>query len=61
MNWVLDTDSRGLFDNVSHGWTMKFIEHRVADRRMLSLIQKWLQAGSTCGLRPGVIQSHAAT
>jgi group II intron reverse transcriptase/maturase len=33
------------FDNVSHEWVMKFIEHRVADRRMLRLIQKWLKAG----------------
>ena len=45
VNWVLDADIRGFFDNMSHEWTMKFIEHRVADRRMLRLIQKWLQAG----------------
>src|SRR6516225_5600095 len=30
---------------MSHEWTMKFLEHRVADRRMLRLIQKWLKAG----------------
>ena len=35
----------GFFDNMSHEWAMKFIEHRVADRRMLRLIQKWLKAG----------------
>jgi RNA-directed DNA polymerase len=45
VNWVLDADIRGFFDNVSHEWVMKFIEHRVADRRMLRLIQKWLKAG----------------
>jgi group II intron reverse transcriptase/maturase len=45
VNWVLDADIRGFFDNMSHEWTMKFVEHRVADRRMLRLIQKWLQAG----------------
>jgi RNA-directed DNA polymerase len=45
VNWVLDADIRGFFDNMSHEWTMKFIEHRVTDRRMLSLIQKWLKAG----------------
>src|SRR5919108_1378709 len=45
VNWVLDADIRGFFDNMSHEWTMKFIEHRVADRRILRLIQKWLQAG----------------
>src|SRR5579864_3470592 len=45
VNWVLDADIRGFFDNMSHEWTMKFIEHRVADRRTLHLIQKWLRAG----------------
>ena len=45
VNWVLDADIRGFFDNMSHEWTMKFIEHRVAYRRMLRLIQKWLKAG----------------
>ena len=45
VNWVLDGDIRGFFDNMNHEWTMKFIEHRVADRRMLRLIEKWLQAG----------------
>jgi RNA-directed DNA polymerase len=45
VNWVLDADICGFFDNLSHEWTMKFIEHRVADRRILRLIQKWLKAG----------------
>ena len=45
VNWVLDADIRGFFDNMSHEWTMKFIKHRVADRRILRLIQKWLKAG----------------
>src|SRR6202023_1607908 len=45
VNWVLDADIRGFYDNLSHGWTMKFIEHRVADPRILRLIQKWLKAG----------------
>ena len=45
VKWVLDADIRGFFDNVSHEWVMKFIEHRVADPRMLRLIQKWLKAG----------------
>jgi RNA-directed DNA polymerase len=45
VNWVLDADIRGFFDNLSHAWTMKFIEHRVADRRILRLIRKWLKAG----------------
>jgi len=45
VNWVLDADIRGFFDNMSHEWTAKFIEHRVADRRIIRLIQKWLKAG----------------
>src|SRR6202030_1788316 len=49
VNWVLDADIRGFFDNMSHEWTMKFIEHRVADHRMLRLIQKWLKAGVSGG------------
>ena len=45
VNWVLDADIRGFFDQMSHEWTMKFVEHRVADHRILRLIQKWLKAG----------------
>jgi retron-type reverse transcriptase len=45
VNWVLDADIRGFYDNLNHEWTMKFIEHRAADRRILRLIQKWLKAG----------------
>ena len=45
VNWILDADIRGFFDNMNHEWTMKFVEHRVADHRILRLIQKWLKAG----------------
>src|SRR6202522_1876764 len=45
VNWVLDADIRGFFDQMSHEWTMKFVQHRVADQRILRLIQKWLKAG----------------
>src|SRR5437588_2176030 len=45
VNWILDADVRGFFDNMSHEWLVKFIEHRVADRRILRLVQKWLRAG----------------
>jgi len=45
VNWVLDADIRGFFDNLSHGWLVRFIEHRVADRRVVRLIRKWLNAG----------------
>jgi len=45
VNWVLDLDIKGFFDAISHEWLMKFIEHRIADRRVVRLIQKWLNAG----------------
>ena len=45
VNWVLDADIRGFFDNVDHEWMMRFLQHRIADRRVLRLIQKWLKAG----------------
>jgi group II intron reverse transcriptase/maturase len=45
VNWVLDADIRGFFDAIDHGWLVKFIEHRIADRRVVRLIQKWLNAG----------------
>jgi retron-type reverse transcriptase len=45
VNWVLDADIRGFFDTLDHGWLVRFIEHRVADRRVVRLIQKWLRAG----------------
>src|SRR5919198_166463 len=45
VNWVLDLDIRGFFDTIDHGWLVKFIEHRIADRRVVRLIQKWLRAG----------------
>ena len=45
VRWVLDADIRGFFDAIDHGWLMKFIEHRIADRRILRLIRKWLSAG----------------
>jgi retron-type reverse transcriptase len=45
VNWILDADIQGFFDHVSHDWALKFVEHRVADRRMLRLIRKWLKAG----------------
>lgn len=45
VNWVLDADIRGFFDNLNHEWLLKFLEYRVGDRRILRLIQKWLKAG----------------
>ena len=45
VNWVLDADIRGFFSAIDHGWMQQFLEHRIADNRMLSLIRKWLKAG----------------
>jgi len=45
VNYVLDADIQGFFDNLDKAWMIKFVEHRVADRRTLRLIQKWLKAG----------------
>jgi len=45
VNYIVDADIRGFFDNLSHEWLLKFVQHRVADRRILRLIQKWLKAG----------------
>jgi len=45
INWILDLDIRKFFDSVQHEWIQQFVEHRVADRRVLRLIQKWMRAG----------------
>ena len=44
VSWVLDADIRGFFDTLDHGWLVKFVEHRIGDRRIVRLIQKWLSA-----------------
>jgi RNA-directed DNA polymerase len=45
VNWVLDADLRDFFTSLDHGWLQKFLEHRIADKRVLRLIQKWVSAG----------------
>jgi group II intron reverse transcriptase/maturase len=45
VNWVLNVDIRGYYDAIVHDWLVTFIEHRIADRRIVRLIQKWLKAG----------------
>ena len=45
VNWILDADIRGFFDNLNHDWVVKFIKHRIQDERVIRLIQKWLKAG----------------
>jgi len=45
VNWVLDVDIRDYFSSLDQSWLVKFLEHRIADKRVLRLIQKWLKAG----------------
>ena len=45
VNWVLDADICNFFVSLDQGWLMKFLEHRISDKRILRLIQKWLKAG----------------
>lgn len=47
INWVLDADIQGFFDNMDHEWLLKFLQYRIADKRILRLIAKWLKAGVT--------------
>ena len=45
VSWVLDADIRDFFTSLDHDWLERFVEHRIADRRLLRLIQKWVKAG----------------
>jgi retron-type reverse transcriptase len=45
VNWILDLDIRSFFDKLQHEWLVKFVEHRIGDKRVVRLIQKWLKAG----------------
>jgi len=45
VSWVLDADIRGFYDAVDHEWLVKFVEHRIADRRVVRHVKKWLKAG----------------
>ena len=45
VNWVLDADIRGFFDAIDHDWLIQFIEHRIADKRVVRHVKKWLNAG----------------
>jgi len=53
INHVLDCDIRGFFDTISHEWLIKFLEYRIADKRIIGLIKKWLNAGV---LEDGVVK-----
>ena len=45
INWVVDIDIRAFFDTVSREWLVRFLEHRIGDKRVIRLIIKWLRAG----------------
>ena len=45
VNWIVDADIRSFFDEIDHGWMLRFLEHRIADQRVIRLIRKWLEAG----------------
>ena len=45
VNWILDADLQSFFDTLKHEWLVKFLEHRIADQRVIRMIQKWLNAG----------------
>ena len=46
VSWVLDADIQKFFDQMEHDWVMRFVEHRIADKRVLRLIRKWLRVGT---------------
>src|SRR5256885_16544844 len=48
-NWILDADIRGFYDAIDHKWLRRFVEHRIAAKRVLRVIQKWLNAGAKEG------------
>ena len=45
VNWILDADIAKFFDTIEHDWLIRFVEHRVADARVVRLIKSWLHAG----------------
>jgi RNA-directed DNA polymerase len=45
VSFILDVDIQSFFDEVNHEWLIRFLEHRIGDRRIIRLIRKWLQAG----------------
>ena len=45
IEWVLEADLKNFFGSLSHEWMLRFVEHRVGDRRLISLIRRWLKAG----------------
>jgi RNA-directed DNA polymerase len=44
VSWILDADLKGFFDTIDHQWMMRFLAHRIADKRLLRLVKSWLSA-----------------
>lgn len=66
VNWVLDADFRDYFSSLDHRWLVRMLEHRIGDRRILRLIQRWLAAGvieegSWTAFEEGVPQGASAS
>jgi retron-type reverse transcriptase len=51
VTWVFEADIRKFFDSVNHDWLMRMLSHRIADARVLRLMELWLKAGV---LEPGI-------
>ena len=56
VSWILDADIRSFFDEISQEWLIRFLEHRIGDRRIIRLVLKWLKAGV---LEDGVVSVNA--
>jgi RNA-directed DNA polymerase len=54
VSWIYEADLRNFFGSLDHGWLLRFVQHRVGDPRILSLIRRWLKAGV---LEDGVIEA----
>ncbi|MER9451735.1 reverse transcriptase domain-containing protein [Mesorhizobium sp. M0254] len=54
ISWLLEADLKNFFGSLSHEWVLRFVEHRVGDPRLISLVRRWLKAGV---LEDGVVQS----
>src|SRR6202049_820671 len=54
VSYILDADIRSFFDEISQEWLIRFLEHRIGDRRIIRLIQKWIKAG---GLEDGIVSA----
>jgi RNA-directed DNA polymerase len=55
VNWILDADIRAFFDTIDQEWLIRFLEHRIGDKRVIRLIRKWLKAGV---LEDGIVRTN---